>query len=364
MIKIIDFQREFKEISAEIREAVDGVLESGWFILGGEVKSFEQEFSHYIRAKYGVGVSSGTDAIMLSLMALGVGRGDEVITVSHTSGATVSAIAMTGAKPIFADVEEGTMLMDVAKVKSKVNARTKAIVSVHLYGHPVDLDPLVEISEKEGIPIVEDCAQAHGAEYKGRKVGSIGRLGAFSFYPTKNLGAYGDAGMVVTSDEGLYQKLVMLRQYGWEEKDKSVMKGVNSRLDEIQASILRVKLKYLDKWNERRRDNAKLYNELLKDTKVLAPVERDYAKPVYHLYVIRSEKRNSLKEYLHKEGVQTQIHYPVPVHKQKPYRTNSRLPVTERICSQVLSLPIHPFLQEDEILAISEKVKQFEKRIY
>lgn len=357
MIKIVDFEREFKEISGEIRDAVNRVLESGWYILGEEVKGFEKEFSDYIGTKYGVGVSSGTDAIMLSLMALGIGRGDEVITVSHTSGATVSAISITGAKSVFVDVEEDTMLMDVNKVKSKITNRIKAIVPVHLYGHPVDLDSLVEISEKRGIPIVEDCAQAHGAECNGRKVGSIGKLGAFSFYPTKNLGAYGDAGMIVTNDGEIYQKLLMLRQYGWEEKDKSVMEGVNSRLDEIQAAILRVKLKYLDEWNEKRRDNAKLYNELLGDADVLTPMEKEYAKHVYHLYAIRSEKRNALKEYLQKEGVKTQIHYPIPVHKQKPYRTNSRFPVTEKICNQILSLPIHPFLREDEILAIVECVK-------
>ena len=357
MIKIIDFEREFKEISGEIREAVNRVLESGWYILGDEVKDFEKEFSDYIGTKYGVGVSSGTDAITLSLLALGIGRGDEVITVSHTSIATVSAIWITGAKPVFVDVEESTMLMNVNIVKSKITDRTKAIVPVHLYGHPVDLDPLVEISEKLGIPIVEDCAQAHGAEYKGSKVGSIGKLSAFSFYPTKNLGAYGDAGMIVTNDEELYQKLLMLRRYGWEEENKSVMKGINSRLDEIQAAILRVKLKHLDKWNEKRRKNAKLYDELLKNARVLTPVEKGYAKHVYHLYVIRSEKRDALKKYLQMKEIETQIHYPIPVHKQKSYKTNSKLPITEKICNEILSLPMHPWLREEEIEKICDAIK-------
>jgi len=358
MIKIIDFGREFKQISKEIKEAINRVLESSWYILGEEVKRFEKEFSEYIGTKYGVGVSSGTDAIMLSLMALGIGRGDEVITVSHTSIATVSAISITGAEPIFVDVEENTMLMDINKVKLKIANKTKAIVPVHLYGHSVNMNPLIEISEKYGIPIVEDCAQAHGAEYNGKKVGSIGKLGAFSFYPTKNLGAYGDAGMIVTNDKELYQKLLMLRQYGWKERDKSVMKGVNSRLDEIQAAILRVKLKYLGEWNEKRRYNAKLYNELLKNTEILTPVEKKYAKHVYHQYVIRLRNRNVLKKYLQKKGIQTQIHYPVPVHKQRPYKINSRLPVTEKICNQILSLPVHPWLNEKEIELISKTISE------
>lgn len=244
--------------------------------------------------------------------------------------------------------------MDVNMVESKITDRTKAVVPVHLYGHPVDLDPLVEISEKLGIPVVEDCAQAHGAEYKGSKVGSIGKLAAFSFYPTKNLGAYGDAGMIVTDDEEMYQKLLKLRQYGWEERNRSVMKGINSRLDEIQAAILRVKLKHLNNWNEKRRKNASLYEELLKDAEILTPVEKKYAKHVYHLYVVRSEKRDSLRKHLQMKGIQTQIHYPIPVHKQKSYITDSKLPVTEKICDQILSLPMHPFLDENEILFIAE----------
>jgi len=364
MIKIVDFKGEVQEIGEGIKEVVNRVLDSGWYILGNEVKNFEKEFSDYIGTKYGVGVSSGTDAIMISLMALGIAQGDEVITVPHTSIATASAISLTGAKPIFVDIKEDTMLMDVNKVESKISNRTKAIVPVHLYGHPVDMNPLIEISEKYGIPIVEDCAQAHGAEYKNKKVGSIGKLGAFSFYPTKNLGAYGDGGMIVTNDEELYQRLLMLRQYGWKERDKSVMKGVNSRLDEIQAAILRVKLKYLDKWNEKRRKNAKLYNELLEDAGILTPVEKEYAKHVYHQYVVRSKRRNALKEYLQKRGVQSQIHYPFPVHKQEPYKTSSKFPITEKICNHILSLPIHPFLQEDEIIYILEKVKEFQTGSY
>jgi dTDP-4-amino-4,6-dideoxygalactose transaminase len=333
------------------------VLESGWFILGDEVKNFEKEFSRYVGTKYGIGVGSGTDAITLSLMALGIGSGDEVITVSHTSIATASAISITGAKPVFVDVEEDTMLMDINMVKSKITSKTKAIVPVHLYGHPVNLDPLVELSEMRDIPIVEDCAQAHGAEYKGKKVGTFGKLSAFSFYPTKNLGAYGDAGMILTNEEELYQKLLMLRQYGWKERDVSIMKGINSRLDEIQAAILRVKLKYLNEWNQKRRENAKLYKKLLKDTSILTPVEKEYAKHVYHLYVIRSDKRDFLKKSLKMKGVQTQVHYPIPVHKQKSFKTDLKLPVTEKICGEILSLPIHPFLHGDEISFIAECLK-------
>ena len=357
---MIDFGREYKEIGKEIREAINKVLESGWFILGEEVTNFEKEFSNYIGTKYGVWVSSGTDAIMISLMALGVESGDEVITVSHTSGATAMAILLTGAKPIFVDIEEDTMLMNVTKIETRITNKTKAIVPVHLYGHPVDMGSLIKISEKYNIPIVEDCAQAHGAEFKGRKVGSIGKLGAFSFYPTKNLGAYGDAGMIVTSDEGLYKKLLMLRQYGWEERDKSVMKGVNSRLDEIQAAILRVKLKHLDEWNEKRRKIAKLYNKLLGDSNVILPIEKDYAKHVYYLYVVRSKNRDELKQYLLKNGIQTQIHYPIPVHKQKiciNLGYSLKLSVSEKICGEILSLPLSPFLKEEEIKKISKWIK-------
>jgi dTDP-4-amino-4,6-dideoxygalactose transaminase len=360
MIKMVDFGREYTEIQGEISQAIQRVCESGWFILGEEVKKFERKFSTYIGTEHGVGVSSGTDAIMISLMALGVESGDEVITVSHTSGATAMAILLSGAKPIFVDIEEDTMLMDVTKIESRITNKIKAIVSVHLYGHPVDMDPLIKISEKYNIPVVEDCAQAHGAEYKGRKVGSIGKLGAFSFYPTKNLGAYGDAGMIVTSDEGLYKKLLMLRQYGWEERDKSVMKGVNSRLDEIQAAVLRVKLKHLDEYNEKRRNIAKLYNKLLGDSNVILPIEKDYAKHVYYLYVIRSKNRDELKQNLLKNGIQTQIHYPVPVHKQKAYLNlgyNANLPVTEKISNEILSLPMHPWLNENEIKKVSRLIK-------
>lgn len=357
---MVDFEREYKEIGKEIREAINKVLESGWFILGEEVTNFEKEFSKYIGTKYGVGLSSGTDAIMISLTALGVENGDEVITVSHTSGATTMAILLTGAKPIFVDIEEDTMLMDVTKIKAKITNKTKAIVPVHLYGNPVDMDPLIEISKRYNLPIVEDCAQAHGAEYKGSKVGSIGKLGAFSFYPTKNLGAYGDAGMIVTSDEGLYKKLLMLRQYGWEERDKSVMKGVNSRLDEIQAAILRVKLEHLDEWNEKRRKIAELYNNLLGDSNLILPIEKDYAKHVYYLYVVRSKNRDELKYHLLKNEIQTQIHYPVPIHKQKTYLDlgyKIHLPVTEMECNKILSLPMNPWLKENEIEKIVRVIK-------
>lgn len=360
MIYFIDLKKEYKQIKTEIDEAIQRVLDRQWFLLGEEVEKFEEEFSHYVGAKYGIGVSSGTDAIMLSLMALGVGKGDEVITVSHTSVATVTAILLTGAKPIFIDVEEATMLMDVSDVEAKISDRTKAIVPVHLYGHPVDMNPLIEISKKYDIPIVEDCAQAHGAEYNGKKVGSLGKLGAFSFYPTKNLGAYGDAGMIVTNDEELYKKLLMLRQYGWKKRDESVMIGVNSRLDEIQASVLRVKLRHLDEWNEKRRNTAKVYNELLENSNVILSIERKYAKHVYYLYVIRSKNRNALQQYLSQNGIQTLIHYPIPVHKQKvclDLGYSTYLPVTEKICNEILSLPMNPWLSQDDVKEVVRLIK-------
>lgn len=359
-ILMVDFKREYTEIRNEVDLSIQRVLNSGWYVLGNEVKAFEKDFSGYIGPKYAVGVNSGTDAIMLSLMCLGVGHGDEVITVSHTATATVSAISVTGAKPVFVDIEEDTMLMDTGQVEAKINDKTKAIVPVHLYGHPVDMSPLMDVSEKYEIPVVEDCAQAHGSEYKGRKVGSIGVIGAFSFYPTKNLGAYGDGGIVVTDDKNLYERLAMQRQYGWRERDNAEMQGVNSRLDEMQAAILKVKLKFLDGWNERRRKVAKLYNEFLKDSEIVTPMEKEYAKHVYHLYVVRCKDRNKLQQYLSKKGIQTMVHYPIPVHLQKAYQTlgykKGELPITEKCAKEIISLPIFPQLKNKEVEYIMKAI--------
>jgi len=367
MIPFVDLKREYQEIKDEINEAIQRVLESGWFILGEELRQFEREFASYIGVKHAIGVNSGSDALYLAVKALNIGSGDEVITVSHTFISTVDAITRNGAKPIFVDIDPETYTIDVNQIEKAITKKTKAIIPVHLYGHPADMDPIMEIAEKYGLYVIEDASQAHGAEYKGRKVGSIGHVACFSFYPTKNLGAYGDAGIIVTNDEELAEKFRMLRNYGSPKKYYHDFIGVNSRLDEIQAVILRVKLRHLDEWNERRRKIAKLYNELLEDSDVIIPipVEREYAKHVYHLYVIRYKNRDKLQQYLLENGIKTQIHYPVPVHLQKAYLNlgiKTKLPVTERISREILSLPMYPWLDRAHLTKICSLISRITKR--
>jgi dTDP-4-amino-4,6-dideoxygalactose transaminase len=359
MIPFNDFKRENAAIGGEISQAMQRVIRSGWFILGEETEKFEEEFSKYVGARFGIGMNSGSDALYLAIRALGISKRDEVITVSHTMISTVDAIARNGAKPVFVDIEPNTYVMNVPKIETKISNRTRAIIPVHLYGHPVDMDPLMEIAEKHDLYVIEDACQAHGAEYKGNRVGSIGDVGCFSFYPTKNLGAYGDGGMAVTNDKELAENLGKSRNYGQSKKYYHDFIGVNSRLDEMQAAVLRVKLKYLDEWNEKRRKIAKLYNEILGNTEVTVPIEREYAKHVYHLYAVRRKKRDKLKQYLLKNGIQTLIHYPIPVHRQKAYPSSNRLPTTERICKEILSLPMYPFLKEEEIEAVSHYMLEY-----
>ena len=361
MIRAVDFEREFKDTSEELRVAVERVLKSGWFILGAETNAFEDEFSTFVGAKYGIAVNSGSDAIYLVLKALGVSKGDEVITVSHTFISTVDAIARNQAQPVFTDIDPETYCMDTSQIESKITGRTKVILPVHLYGHPARMEPIMEIAKANNLFVVEDACQAHGAEYKGRKTGGIGTAGCFSFYPTKNLGCFGDGGMIVTSNKELAEKLRMLRNYGQSQKHHHDIVGINSRLDEIQAAILRVKLKHLDEYNERRRKLAALYNELLADSAVVRPVEKDYAKHVYHLYVIRTKERDKLRQRLSENEVQTLIHYPVAVHKQKAYAkpgSDIRLPVTEKACEEVISLPLYPTMGEEEIYEVAQEIRK------
>jgi dTDP-4-amino-4,6-dideoxygalactose transaminase len=271
---------------------------------------------------------------------------------------TVDAITRNGARPIFVDIEPKTYIMNVSNIETRITDKTRAIIPVHLYGHPVDMDPLMEIAEKYNLFVIEDACQAHGAEYKKAKVGGIGHLGCFSFYPTKNLGAYGDAGTIVTNNEELASKLRKMRNYGQSQKYYHDFVGVNSRMDEMQAAILRTKLRYLNEWNEKRRKLAKLYDDLLDNMDLITPVELEYAKHVYHLYVVRYNRRNELRQYLLNKGIQTLIHYPIPVHLQEAYKVNDKFPVTERICGEILSLPIFPWLRENEVEQISENLKQ------
>jgi dTDP-4-amino-4,6-dideoxygalactose transaminase len=356
MISFNNFNREYAKIGDEVKTAIERVMRSGWFILGEETAKFEEEFARYIGTKFGVGVNSGSDALYLAIKALGLSQGDEVITVSHTMISTVDAITRNGAKPVFVDIEPDTYTMDPSKIEEKISKETRAIIPVHLYGHPVEMDPLREVAEKHDLKIIEDVCQGHGSEYKGVKVGGLGEIGCFSFYPTKNLGCYGDGGILVTNNEELAIKLRKMRNYGQSQKNYHDFVGVNSRLDELQAAILRTKLPYLDYWNKKRRAIAKLYTELLEQTDVIAPCEKEYAKHVYHLYVIRHKERDRIKADLQQTLTETMIHYPIPVHNQKAYMAPVSLPVTEKACKEILSLPMNPFLEEAEVTEIAKRV--------
>ena len=348
----------------EIMEAIERVLNSGQYILGLEVQSFEQEFAQFIGVRFGIGVASGTDALHLALRALNIGPGDEVITVPHTAVATVAAIEMCGATPIFVDIDLDTYTLSPNKLEAAITPRTKAIIPVHLYGCPADMGPILEIAQKHGIFLIEDCAQAHGAMYQGKRVGSFGDLAAFSFYPTKNLGAIGDGGIIVTNDSELAEKVRLLRQYGWRERYVSEVPGWNSRLDELQAAILRVKLRHLEEINRRRRFLAEIYTRLLVNASaIVTPIERPGDYHVYHQYVIRHPRRNDLKAFLAQRGIGTSVHYPVPIHLQPAYRGRlgevGSFPVSERVAREVLSLPLYPEMDESTVNTVCQAIIDF-----
>ena len=346
---------ENDELSEEINDVIRNVLASGRYILGPEVEAFEREFAYYTGAEYAISVGSGTDALSIALKALGVGMGDEVITVSHTAVATVAAIELCGAVPIFCDIDPQTYTINPEWLENLLSPRTRAIIPVHLYGHPANLGPIIAFAKKYGLLVLEDCAQAHGAIYNGKKAGSWGDIAAFSFYPTKNLGAIGDGGMIVTSDARLAENAFLLRQYGWKNRYISEIQGSNSRLDELQAAILRVKLRHLDENNAKRRGLAELYSQLLKQY-VVTPSEMVRSRHVYHLYVIRYKQRDRLQEYLRQRGIGTAIHYPLPVHQQPAYKLRiqaTNLPVTDQVVTEILSLPIYPQLSEDMVREIA-----------
>lgn len=357
-IDLIDLKKQYLAIKNEIDKAIQKVVENTSFILGKEVSDFEKNFSNYCNTKYCIGVSSGTDALYLSMKALGIGPGDEVITTANTFIGTVLAISHCGAKPILVDCSESDYNIDVNKIESSITEKTKAILPVHLYGQPADMDSILELAEKYNLDIIEDACQAHGAEYRKKRVGGIGRIGCFSFYPTKNLGSYGDGGAITTNDPDLAEKIKLLRNSGQKIKYNSIIKGYNCRLDSLQAAILNVKLKYLDKWNEQRRKNAKLYNELLeKDNNTITPYERNEVKHVYHLYVIRTKMRDKLMENLKLKGISTRVYYPIPIHLQQAYKdlgySKGSFPVTEEYSNSVLALPIFPELKKEEIKYIA-----------
>lgn len=354
-IDIFSLKEQYKSIREEIAKAIERVMSSGQFILGEEVGLFEKECVGYCNVKYGVGVNSGTDALFLACLTCGIGRGDEVITTPNTYIATALGISMTGARPVFVDIDERTYNIDPSKIERVITKKTKAILPVHLYGHCADMDPILKIARRYKLKVIEDCAQAHGALYKGRKVGSFGDAGCFSFYPTKNLGAFGDGGMVVTNSKEIHRQLLLLRDYGRKSRYRHIIKGYNSRLDTLQAAILRVKLKYLDSWNNKRRWAAQLYSELFKeaDLEIILPFEADYARHIYHLYIVRIKNRSRVIKRLSERGVRTLIHYPIPIHLQKAFKDlgykRGDFPITEKVCREVLSLPMYPELTEREI---------------
>ncbi|MFZ4790781.1 MAG: DegT/DnrJ/EryC1/StrS family aminotransferase [Candidatus Competibacteraceae bacterium] len=362
MIPFLDLKAQYESIKDEVLNAVSAALASTQFVLGSDVAAFEAEFAAYSGGKFGIGVNSGTSALHLALLAAGVKPGDEVITVSCTFVATVAAIDYAGARPVFVDVDPRTLNMDPMQVEAAITERTKVIMPVHLHGQSADLDPILAIARRHGLLVIEDAAQAHAAEYQGRRVGSIGDLGCFSFYPGKNLGAYGEGGMVVTNNEEFAHTIRMLRDWGQERKYHHVLKGFNYRMEGIQGAILRVKLRHLDAWTEARRCHAADYNGLLAGVEVQKPVEMPGVKHVYHVYAIRTPKRDKVQEALQAQGIQTGIHYPIPVHLQKAYADfgygPGDLPVTEQASNELLSLPMFAELEDGQIETVCAAVRE------
>jgi len=352
-VPFVDLVRQYRDIETEVQEAISSVLEKGDFILGTAVREFEKEFAAFNQVPHCVGVADGTDALNLALLALGVGPGDEVVVPTHTYIASALAISSTGAKPVFVDCDPVHYSVDIRGIEKALSPRTKAIMPVHLYGHPADMDPILKIAKERKLFVIEDTAQAHGATYKGRICGTIGNVGCFSFYPGKNLGAYGDGGAVVTRDAALAEKIRLLRNYGQKVKYVHTMKGFNSRLDNVQAAVLRVKLKYLSKWNENRRNAAIHYKKLLENGGLGLPRMASYANPVWHLFVVQTTDRPGMQKRLDSEGISYGIHYPIPVHLQEAYRDAGHrrgdFPVSEQLADRILSLPMFPEIREDEI---------------
>jgi dTDP-4-amino-4,6-dideoxygalactose transaminase len=361
MILLNDFKRQYAATKKEIDSAISRVLESGWYVLGEEVAFFEKEFAEYLNVPYCAGVASGTEAIALSLMALGIGNGDEVITSCFTAFPTVTGIMQAGATPVLADVNPEDGLISIKSIEKKITKKTRAIIPVHLYGQSCDMTPLMELASSHGLHVVEDCAQSVGATYNGKKTGSFGICSAFSFYPTKNLGAVGDAGAVTTSDRNVYDKLISLRNYGQTVRYYHDYEGINSRLDEIQAAILRAKLKFLDEWNRRRREIAGFYTDKLKGYELIR--QNSYGESCFHLFVIKCRERDSLASWLKSRGISALIHYPVPVNRQKafPSQKDEKFTATEELASTVLSIPIYPEISDEEVELVISALNEYKR---
>ena len=357
MIPLVDLTAQYHSMKDEIDAAISTILESGHFILGPAVSNFEESIASYLGVEHAIGLASGTDALVLALRALDIGAGDEVIIPAYTFFATAGTVISVGAKPVFVDIDPLSYEIDVAQVKDRITPRTKAIIPVHLYGHPVDMDAIQELAHAHGLRVIEDNAQAFGALYRGRKTGSIGDIGCLSFFPTKNLGAYGDGGMVVTNDTALAERMRMLRTHGWKKKYYSEEVGYNSRLDSLQAAILHAKLPHVDSWNQKRRELAARYTEKLASLDVTAPVECEWGRHVYHLYIIRSDRRDELQAFLKQRGIASEVYYPLPPHLAAPCRKlgykDGDFPHAERASRETLALPLYPELtieQQDKVI--------------
>jgi len=372
-IPTVDLKAQYESIKEEIQAAIDGVLESSQFILGPEVKAFEEEMAGYCNTKHAVGVASGTDALHLALRACGIKQGDEVITTPFTFVATAEVIKHCGATPVFADIDKQTCNIDPAGIEAALSPRTKAIIPVHLYGQPSDMDEIMAIARKHNLKVIEDCAQAFGAEYKGKKIGSIGDVGCLSFFPSKNLGAYGDGGMIVTNNSDIADKARVLRVHGAEKSYHYVLNGFNSRLDAIQAAILRVKLRYLDRWVEMRGENAALYTELIGNINgIEPPYIKDGNKSSHNYYTVclndaRIDK-DKLRNHLNSKGIKTMVYYPLSLHLQETYSNlgyrKGDFPVSEWVQDRVVSLPMYPELSEEQIREVASEIDIFVKSVH
>lgn len=364
MINFLNLKKRVLLHKKEIDSVIKPVLESGWFILGKELSRFEDNFAKNLDIKYAIGVNSGTDAIFLALKALGIGLGDEIITVANTATPTISAIRMTGAMPVFVDIDENNFNINPDLIENKITSRTKAILPVHLYGYPANMGRILKIAKKHKLKVIEDAAQAQNAIYRNKFVGTIGDIGCFSFYPTKNLGAFGDAGAIVTKNKNLSEIIIQLRNYGEVSKYNNVREGVNSRLDEIQAALLNWGLKKLMVWNKKREALAEIYLNELKNLPIILPTDsnKDHVC-VWHLFVIRSKERDELKSFLKDKGIETAIHYPMPIFEQPAYGfleySGKDLPVTKKVISEILSLPLYPELSKKEVMEICRTIKLF-----
>ncbi|WP_461614634.1 DegT/DnrJ/EryC1/StrS family aminotransferase [Clostridium sp. Marseille-QA1073] len=362
-ISLLDLHAQYRTIENEVNEAIKNVLESSTFIMGPNVKELESEIAKFTGVKHGIAVANGTDALMLTLKALDIKEGDEVITTPFTFFASAETTSVVGATPVFADIKEDTLCIDPDSIEKYITERTKAIIPVHIFGQMCDMDRIMEIANKHNLYVIEDACQAIGAEYKGKRAGSIGHASCYSFFPTKNLGAYGDAGMIVTNNDEIADKIRLLRAHGSKVKYYHTAIGHNSRLDEMQAAILRVKLKYIEKWNSERNKKAHIYNELLKDLDLVTPTEKEENYHVYHMYVVQSPKRDEIIAHLKANGVSTGIYYPVPVHVQEVYKhlghTEGDFPVSEDVCTKTFALPLYPEITLEQQQYVVDKIKEF-----